>query len=90
MKLPNLQPEDPVEIEWIDSCGRGRWEARQEYERWADTTMVSHWSVGYFLKLTDKAIVIVQSWAKFSDDLESLSDAMAIPLIAVLQVRKLR
>lgn len=90
MKLPSLQPEDPVEIEWLDSIGRGRWDSREEYERWVETANASHWSIGYFLKVTPDVIVIVQSWAVLAGDYESLSDAMAIPLVAVLQVRKLR
>lgn len=90
MKVPPLKPKDRVEIEWNDSCGRGRWDSREEYEKWVETALVSHWSCGYFLKLTAEGIAIVQSWTKFTDGQESVVDAMVIPLVAVLQVRKLR
>lgn len=71
-----------VEVEWIDSCFNRGWDSQENYEKNAGISTCR--SAGYLLSRDDKQIVIVQSISN-----NSLSEAIAIPLVAVVKLRRL-
>lgn len=79
-KFPRMQL---VEVEWIDSAARGRWASREDYEK---HDIVTCRSVGYVVKRSARAVVLVQSQSADGD----CSDGMAIPRAAVTKVRRLK
>ena len=80
-----------VEVEWVDSMMRGRWDSEAEYLKWAEEVEGQlHQSVGYVMRSTKLSIVLVQSISDYADGYRSRSDAVSIPRSAVLSVKELK
>lgn len=75
----------PVRVEWIDSASQDAWENDPE-----KNTVIHCETVGYFLRQDDEQIVVTQNIADRDGDSESYSMTMAIPIVAVKKVTKLR
>ena len=80
-----------VEVRWLDSMMRGRWDSEAEYLKWAkEIEGQPHRSVGYLLRSSKRSIVLVQSVSEFADGERNLSDAVSIPRSAVLGAKVLK
>src|ERR1017187_6654016 len=63
-----------IEIEWIDSCSNAGWQSEKEVLKWGERDpKASHYSVGFVLAVNEQVIVLVQSFADFSDDYRSVN-----------------
>ena len=80
-----------VEVTWLDSTMRARWDSEVEYLKWAkEVEGQLHRSVGYVMRSTKRSVVLVQSISDYADGYCSRSDAVSIPRCAVLSVKALR
>ena len=84
--VASFNQDDVIIIDWLDACTiAGDWTEKTEF--YPEEEIKSHAYVstsGFFFKVTDKGIVIVQST---SDD--AISDGMFIPFGMILDIRKL-
>lgn len=77
-----------VEVTWLDSTMRGRWDSEAQYLRWAkEAEGQPHRSVGYVMRSSKRSVVLVQSRSDYADGYRSRSDAVSIPRCAVLGVK---
>jgi hypothetical protein len=82
---------DIVEIWWLDSCARGRWDTESEYRKWAvDSEGLIHRSVGFLLYQSDESVAIVQSSVAFTDGEKNVAEAMSIPRAAIRSIELLK
>jgi len=72
-----------IEVEWIDSAVKGRWQAKAEYEKCQPSLCRT---AGYLLVKDEKRIVILQSNSNDGD----VCDSMTIPLVCVKHIRRLK
>ena len=71
-----------VEVEWIDSCFNRGWDNQESYNKNAGISTCR--SAGYLLSRDNKQIIIVQSISE-----NGMAEAIAIPLVAVVRLRRL-
>lgn len=72
-----------VEVDWIDSCVRGRWDSQENY---ATESGARCRTAGYLLKKTPKVVIIMQSQGLGG----SVADSMTIPMSCVTKIRRLK
>lgn len=88
MRLSRAKKGQIIDIEWVDSCQNGGWQPEKEIEDWADVDAVAtHHTVGYFVKVTDRVLVLVSSYANFENGYRSVTGSMSIPLVSILNSR---
>lgn len=89
--MGTAKPGEIVEVKWLDSTMRGRWDSEAEYLKWAkEVEGQPHKSVGYVMRSSKRSIVLVQSISDYADGCRSRSDAVSIPRRAVLSVKALK
>ena len=87
-KFKQLKRFDKVEVEWLDATFTNGWLNENELDWNFQEDCAVHLTCGYFLKETDKLIVIVQSIRKLSLKEEGayVDSVMKIPKVSVLKV----
>lgn len=83
-----------VEVEWLDSIGRGGWDTAGAYLKDLPAGHMLQRSSGYVLRDDSDGILLVQSYrvALDADETENnrhVEGSIAIPRVAILSVRTL-
>jgi len=89
--LDELEALQPVEVIWIDShkinAGWMDAEEIEEYQGSEEDTFTIH-TAGYFYEKSDNFVYIIQSYDSNSN--QRFDSMIAIPIVAVIEIRKLK
>lgn len=87
--MPIAKPIFPesnlVEVDWVDSASRGRWDSLENYKK--EVTAYCR-SAGYLIADTKHHLIILQTQG--ANTINDALDAITIPKGCVLKVRKLK
>ena len=72
-----------VEVEWVDSSGRGGWHSREDHRAQTPSHILS---VGYLVKSTKRHVTILQS---ADTEVDLAEGSTTIPRSAIRSIRKL-
>lgn len=82
---------DRVEVFWLDTTGRGRWEPIAELQTWSKKHPVEHKSCGYVLSIDKERVALIQSSVTYDATSEPMgSDAIVFPRRVITRMKKLR
>lgn len=88
--MKKLKKFDKVEVKWMDSNGDTGWTKEDYYKDSEDA--IEHFTCGYFLNYTKRAINVVLSRSVWTDKkgLCNVDSLMQIPKVAILSIKKLK
>ena len=85
--IEHISQWTPVEVKWMDIMGYEGWWSREKVTLEIASKDIMHRSVGYFYEADKNVIIIVMSSRDDSDnDISSLGESLAIPMVSVRSV----
>ena len=83
--IPKFPESKLVEVDWVDSASRGRWDSLANYKK--EVTAYCR-SAGYLIANTKRHIIVLQTQG--ANTINDALDAITIPKGCILKIRKLK
>ena len=88
--MKKLNKFDKIEVKWLDSNHDTGWVKEDYYEKNAEDAL-EHYTCGYFLNYTKRAMNIIQSKTVYRDKkgLCNVDSMMQIPKKVIISIKKI-